>query len=163
MARRARPIAAGRRIAATNRYGFLATSDAAGGPSVRMVQHLEVDSDLDVAFSTSPTTRKAVELGASPAVAYSMADESGGASMTIYGPATLEHDPGRRRALWLDELELFFPDGPDSDDFLIVEITAQRIEVWSFADRIHPPPVGLSSASILRTADGWSAPSGTHP
>ena len=156
-------LAAGRRIAAVNRYGFLATSDARGGPSVRMVQHLEVSDNLDVAFSTSPTTRKAAELRASPDVAYSIADESGGAAVTIYGPVTLGHDSERRRALWLDELELFFPGGPDSDDFLIVEIAAARVEVWSFADGIHPPPFGLNSASILRTAVGWTTPTGTHP
>ena len=40
---------------------------------------------------------------------------------------------------------------------------AERVEIWSFADGIHPAPFGLSSASIRRTADGWTAPVGTHP
>ena len=48
------------------------------------------------------------------------------------------------------------PDGPEGDDFVLIRLVPRRIELMSFADRIHPEPYGLKEAVLERRDDGWA-------
>jgi len=136
-------------------YGFVVTAEPAGPPSGRVVQHLEVSAGLVVTFSTSPRSRKAARIAHAGSATYLVEDRPRFAYVSLSGPARLSHDLDERRRLWVEGLRAFFPDGPEGGDFVLVELTAQRIELWSLADGVHPEPYGLVPATLVRDGEGW--------
>ena len=136
-------------------YGFLVTERAGDVPAARLTEHLAVEDDLTIWIGTSPTSRKAAEILANPGVTYAVEDREGLGYVTAMGAGSLDTSPERRRALWRPHLERFFPGGPLGDDFVLVRIDPVRIELMSFAAGIHPDPLGLSSAALVRRQDGW--------
>lgn len=152
---------AARRIALAARHGFLTT--VADGIETRLVQHLEVAQDCQITFSTGPETRKAASIRLDPVVSYAMHDRETRAAATLYGSARLVDDLERRQELWIDELGRFFPNGPSSDDFVLVTIQPERIEVWSVEDELAPKPFGLNSVAISLCDGLWQQPTGTYP
>jgi general stress protein 26 len=136
-------------------YGFLVTAESDGPPSGRLVQHLEVTADLAVTFSTSPRSRKAVRIARWGSATYLVEDLGHLAYAALAGPARLIEDLDERRRLWHEGLRAFFPDGPAGDDFVLVTLAAERVELWSLGDGVHPEPYGLIPASAVRTGEGW--------
>ncbi len=143
-------------------YGFVVTAEPEGAPSGRVVQHLEVSDELAVSFSTSPKSRKAARVAASGMATYLVENRDRFAYVSLSGPARLSDDLEERRRLWDEGLRAFFPDGPDGPDFILVELTAQRIELWSFADEVHPDPYGLVPATLVRDGGGWHVVESGH-
>ena len=87
-----------------------------------------------------------------------MEDRDSLAYASLSGPVRLCDDLDERRRLWEEGLSAFFPDGPDGSDFVLVELTAERIELWSIADQIHPAPYSLVPATLIRTDHAWQEP-----
>ncbi len=158
-------IEAARRVVRHSTYGWITTGPVDADPPVttRVVQRLEVTADLEIAFGTSPRTRKAEEIRSNPHVVWSSLDPDRGAAVAVYGTARLNEDPARARALWRDDLLAYFPGGATGGDFVVVEIEPTRAEVWSFADGIHPLPMGLSSAVAVRSDGVWADAPDTFP
>lgn len=142
------------RIAQAAPYGFVVTDEPAGPPSGRLVQHLEVTDDLVLTFSTSPTSRKAARISSSGRATYLIEDRQSFAYLSLSGTAHLVSDIGERNRLWEEGLRAFFPHGPEGDEFVLVRLRADRLELWSIADGVHPEPYGLLAASLERSGDG---------
>jgi general stress protein 26 len=155
-------VAAARRVLTAVPYGFLTTLGTTR-PSVRMVGCLGLDGDLRVTFGTGRHTRKAAELKANATAIYAAADLTTGAAVCLYGTATIDEDLSRRRSAWGPGLERYFPGGPEDPEFVLVSINPDRVEMWSEQDRVHPDPFGMTSAVVLRSADGWAGPTTTGP
>ncbi len=137
-------------------YGFLATTGPDAAPRVRLVQHLAVDDDLRVWVGTSPRSRKAADVAArAEAVAYACEDRDAFAYVSLRGEARLVEDLDERVARWTPGLETFFPGGPRGDDFVLVSLAVDRVELMSFAAGVHPDPYGLVPAVAVRSGDGW--------
>ena len=137
-----------------NPYGFLVTA-ASGGPRSRLVQHLGVDDDATIWVGTSPRSRKVADIAASPRVCYSVEDRAAFAYLTIAADAAVVEDFAQRRAKWDPGLAAFFPGGPEGDDFVLLRLSAVRIELMNFARRVHPDPYGLVPAVIERRGGTW--------
>ena len=137
-----------------NPYGFL-TTVAGGVPHTRLVQHLAVDDDATVWVGTSPRSRKAAEVAAGGQVSYAVEDRAAFAYVTAVGTAAVVRDEEERAARWQDGLEAFFPGGPRGDDFVLLRLSPARLELMSFAHRIHPDPYGLVPAVLVRSGNGW--------
>jgi hypothetical protein len=52
-------------------------------------------------------------------------------------------------------LEAFFPSGPDGDDFVLIHLVPNMIELIDFAHGVHPDPYGLVSQHFILVPDGW--------
>ncbi|MBA3466281.1 MAG: pyridoxamine 5'-phosphate oxidase family protein [Gemmatimonadaceae bacterium] len=50
------------------------------------------------------------------------------------GSATIVRDPAKKRALWIEELERWFKDGPDSEDVVLIKVTPSRVAYWGDDD-----------------------------
>jgi general stress protein 26 len=135
-------------------YGFLVTS-APDGPDARLVKHLDVDDDFGVWFGTSARSRKARQVATGKAASFAVEDRPNFAYVTLKGRATVVVDLQHRRDHWQEGLAMFFPDGPESDEFTLIHLATHRIELMSFAAKIHPEPLGLVPAALDRTEDGW--------
>ena len=151
-----------RRLLRQARFGFLATTSAAG-PAVRLAEHLAVDDDLTVWVGTSPTSRKAAQLAADPVATYAVEDREQLGYVAVTGPATFDHDPERGAALWRPHLARYFPGGPTGGGFALLRLAPTRAEVMSFGRGIHPDPLGLTAATLTRTPTGWSPARPTSP
>lgn len=141
------------RILRSYPLGFLATTDDAGAPRVRLVQHLAVEDDATVWISTSPHSRKALDLIARPEVSYSVEDRATVAYATLYARAELLCEGPELVNLWDETLRPFFPAGPTGDDFALVRLVPHRVELLDFSAGVHPDPYGLVPAiSVLSPA-----------
>ncbi|WP_158675700.1 pyridoxamine 5'-phosphate oxidase family protein [Nocardia stercoris] len=141
-----------RRILDANRTGFLTT--VCGGARTRMVEH-KLD-DAGIWFATSPRSRKFADIRSDPAVTYAVEDRAAGAYVTLYGPATVVDDLATRREQWSERARPYFPGGPEGDDFVLIRLVPDRIELWSLADSVLPEPRGLVPAVLVRSGDDWA-------
>ncbi len=139
----------------TNPYGFLVTVDASGGASARLIQHLGVDDEAGVVVGTSPRSRKAADVEREGRATYAVEDRASFAYVALSGPARLVDDQEERRARWEPGLQAFFPAGPGGDDFVLLEVRPERLELVDFAGGVHPDPYGLVPAVLARSDRGW--------
>lgn len=137
-------------------YGWL-VSAGQDHPTARLVQHLTVSEDAVLQVGTSPQSRKAREVRRSSWASYAVEDRAAFAYATFSGPCTVVDDAAERAAAWADGLEAFFPDGPAGDDFVLLRLAAERIELMDFTSGVHPDPYGLRPEVVQRSAGGWAS------
>lgn len=134
-------------------YVVVATH-AGGDVRARQVQLLAVGDDLGVTFATSPRSRKVADIvraGRATVVA-EVLDRLAYVSLT--GAAVMIDDPDELRRHWVDELAPIFPGGPDGDDYTLVNVRTDRVELMDFTADIVPPPYGLVPAVAQRDPSG---------
>ena len=148
----ARVLWVAERIISANPYGFLVTGGAELG--VRLVHHLR-GGLTELWIGTSPVSRKVAAVRAHRDVAYAIEDRSRFAYLSLHGTASLVDEPSILEREWQPSLEAFFPAGPLGGGFTLIRIEPERLEIMSFADGVHPDPVGLVAAMSRRTAAGW--------
>lgn len=134
-------------------YGFLVTSGLP--PKARLVQHLRVDDEAVVWIGTSPRSRKAHAVATEGVATYVVEDLARFAYVSVAGAADLVDDVLMRKELWEEGLRSFFPAGPEGDDFVLVRVKPDVVEVMSFADGVHPDPYGLVPSVAERSGGGW--------
>lgn len=139
------------RILDAHRTGFLTT--VSSGPRTRMVEH-RLD-DTGIVIATSPRSRKYTDIRADPQVSYAVEDRDAGAYVALYGTAEIVDDLAARRARWSERARPYFPQGPEGDDYVLIRLVPDRIEMWSLADSIVPEPHGLVPAVLVRTGGQW--------
>lgn len=102
-----------------------------GEPRVRMVHPTWEGSTLW--FATSKTSPKALQLAANPAIDIQFqVAEPDFVHLMVRGTVELLDDSATRRHVWdvMDyELADFWPEGPESPDYVCVKITPQRVEL----------------------------------
>ena len=125
-------------------HANLATCDG-DQPRVRIVSPV-VEDDMSIWVTTRSTSRKVKQLRENPKICLAFVEPpDGDKSVTIIGEASIVPDLEKRRRIWkLAPFDLYehFPDGPDSDDFCLLKIMANRIEwreVGTGALKIHEP------------------------
>ena len=125
-------------------HANLATCDG-DQPRVRTVSPV-VEDDMSIWVTTRSTSRKVKQLRENPKICLAFVEPpEGDKSVTVIGEASIVPDLEKRRRIWkLAPFDLYehFPDGPDSDDFCLLKIMANRIEwreVGTGALKIHEP------------------------
>ncbi|MEV5239663.1 pyridoxamine 5'-phosphate oxidase family protein [Streptomyces cinnamoneus] len=147
-------FAAALRLVRANPYGFLTTHDGLR-PHTRLVEHLGVGEDGSLHVGTSPRSRKAADVARQPRVTYAVEDRGAAAYVVLEAEARVEDGLQERLAHWKDDFRAFFPAGPEGDDYVVLRLRPDRIELMDFTHEVHPAPFGLVPAVIERGADGW--------
>ncbi len=139
------------------RYCFLVTVDASGHPQARMVfaYGLGHDPDMTLRIATNATTRKVREITRDGRATLAYADLSGEGYVTLLGEARLVRDLEERRRWWDEGLRAFFPDGPEGEDYLLIEFRPRRIEMMSFAHKVADEPLGWQPAVLEWDSGQW--------
>jgi general stress protein 26 len=146
-----------REVVAKVRYCMAVTPAADGGANARVVGPFPPDEEWSVAFVTSAGSRKADEIRRTGRLTLAYQHDPDGAYVALVGRARLAADAGSKARVWTAGLDEWFPAGREDPDAVVVRFAAERIEVWSLADRIMPEPRGLRAA-VLRREDGeWKA------
>ena len=113
-------------------FCMLTTHSADGALHARpMSNNGEVEFDGDVWFFSGDDTRKVAEIEAEPSVQLSYADTESFRFLSMTGTATIVRDVGKKRELWMEELERWFDDGPDSEEIVLIKVTPTVVEYWN--------------------------------
>lgn len=94
----------------------------------------EVEFDGDVWFFSSTATRKVEEIEADPNVHLSYLDMERFRFISMNGRAKIVRDPKKKRELWIEELEQWFEDGPDSEELVLIKVAPTVIQYWNGED-----------------------------
>lgn len=96
----------------------------------------KVDWDGDSWFFTYRDTPKVDEVEADPNVQLAYIATERGTWISIEGTAEVVDDQDRKRALWEDQLEAWFQEGPDDDDLVLLKVSADRIHAWANGEEL---------------------------
>ena len=92
----------------------------------------EVEYDGDSWFFAAGDSRKVREIEDDPRVELAFIDSPNATWINVEGAATvIRDDPDRKRALWLDDLDRWFPNGPDDPNVVLIKVAAAHIDAWS--------------------------------
>ncbi len=148
-----RVLEAARETMSAARYCFLVTLDEAGQPQARLMDPFEPGTDLTVWLATNPKTRKVDQIRRDPRVTLAYSDAQGHGYVALIGRARLVEDLSERRRRWKPDWTPFYPDGPEGEDYVLIEVTPSRIEVMSMSQNVADDPLGWKPA-ILRKSNG---------
>ncbi|MBU0751238.1 MAG: pyridoxamine 5'-phosphate oxidase family protein [Gammaproteobacteria bacterium] len=147
---------AARATASRTKYCFLVTSGEHGWPSARLVEPICDLDEFDVYIGTNPALRKIREISACANVTLAFGNPSEKANLIIYGTATFSVEPEIKRRYWKSTWRLFFSSGPNGNDYAVVKVRAERMELLSFRRNVIPEPFGLCPVLLQRTPQGWT-------
>lgn len=110
------------------------TTHAAGGElhGRPMSNNGEVEYDGDSWFFAFGDSRKVREIEADEHVELAFIDTPNGTWINLEGAAAIVRDDvERKRALWLDDLDRWFPEGPEDPNVVLIKVRARHIDAWA--------------------------------
>jgi len=114
---------------------MLVTSDHQGGLRSRPVETLQFDEQGRLWFFTAADSPKVGEIDERRGqVNLAYADPSHGNYASISGVARFYRDRSKIRELWHKSAEVWFPDGPDDAQLLLLQVTIEKAEYWDSPD-----------------------------
>ena len=135
----------------------LITVDETGHPSSRAVAAFPPDANFSrIVIGTHPDSRKNAHVLSDPRVLLSYVDNANRGYLTVIGKAHIETDSDERATYWVDRFSAFFPDGPESDEYQLMIVVPERLELRSFGLKIAEEPTRWSPAILERgEAEKW--------
>lgn len=116
----------------------LITLDSNGLPSVRVMDPFLPESDFTIWFGTNPKSRKVNQIKNNPKVTLYYLDKNSTGYVVIHGTAKLVNDQSEKDKRWKTEWDAFYPN--NTDDYLLIKVSPQRMEVISYAHNIIGDP-----------------------
>jgi general stress protein 26 len=126
---RAAILTAARTIIANARYATFVTLDERGVPQARIVDPFPPENELTLWVATNARSRKAGQIARDSRVTLTYFDRNAQHYVTVLGSAVLVRDLAARAARWKDEWAPFYPKGFRGDDYLLIRVDPNRIEV----------------------------------
>ena len=84
--------------------------------------------DMDLWFVTGLDSSKARDLEANPQVGLSFYESAGKGYISVSGRVSLNRDRSRIEELWEPDWKLWFPDGKDDPEIVLLNVTAEQAE-----------------------------------
>jgi general stress protein 26 len=147
-------LSAARATIRRKKFCLVATSGR-DGISARVLQPFPPDPDLTLWFGTSASSRKVAELGADPRATVVYQDDSKAACVVCAGRIDVLDAITVREQRFMPPWYAFWPEGPASEDFVVLRFVPDRLEVWDGSRGITPEPFGLRSACLTRRDGAW--------
>ena len=116
-------------------FCMLTTHTRRGGVHVRpMSNNGEVEFDGDVWFFSAADSRKVREIEATPNVHLSYVDVERWRFISMTGKARIVRDVEKKQELWLQDLQQWFDDGPESDAIVLIKVKPTVVSYWTRND-----------------------------
>ena len=113
-------------------FCMLTTKDEDGFLRARpMSNNGEVEFDGDVWFFSASDSRKVGEIEADPHVELSYTDTDRYLFISMSGEAAIVRNAEKKRELWIEDLERWFENGPDSDEIVLIKVTPSVVAYWN--------------------------------
>ena len=81
-------------------------------------------------FATSAASDKVRDIRSNPAAAAYYCDPQKVHGITLSGSIEVLSDPELKRAIWEDVWRIYWPTGPEDDDFVVLRMKPARAEGW---------------------------------
>ena len=108
--------------------GMLTTRALDGELRARPMAMAEVEDDADLWFATGIDSGKIDEIQADPRVAVTFQSDRSWASVT--GTGQIVRDRAKIDELWSEAWEVWFPDGKDDPDLVLLRVAVSEGEYW---------------------------------
>jgi general stress protein 26 len=95
-----------------------------------MSNNRQVEWDGDSWFFAPSDGRLVAELEAEPTAVNAYKVEEGFGFISVSGRTSIETDPELKKRLWLEELERWFPNGPEDPNVSLIRVTAEHVDWW---------------------------------
>jgi general stress protein 26 len=135
-------------------YCFLITQGESDWANVRLMQPFKPKEDLTIWFGANPKSRKVREIGQNDQVAVSYENPREHAYVTLLGHARTESNVNERRKYWRQEWARFWPQGPESNDYVLIKFVPSRIELMNISRNVAPD-ARTKPAVLVRVDEGW--------
>ena len=133
----------------------LITVDETGHPSSRSVAAFPPDEDFRrLVIGTHPHSRKNSHVLNDPRVVLSYVDNANRGYLTVIGKAHIEANSDEKTTYWVDRFSSFFPDGPESDEYQLMIVIPQCLELRSFGLKVAEEPTRWSPVILERGEAG---------
>ena len=95
-----------------------------------MSNNRQVEYDGDTWFFAFRDSRLAREVQADPRIALGYAANDRGIWLAMEADAELVNDADEKRERWFDDLDRWFPNGPEDENVTLIRASATRIRSW---------------------------------
>lgn len=127
-------LTAARSIIIKSRFGTLVTLGEKGEPHARIVDPFAPDSSFTVWVATNSVTRKVGEIKRDARVVLLWFEPGNPGYVSLSGQASLVSDPAEREKHWKPEWKNLYRDRNHGDDYLLIRIKPNHLEIVSYAD-----------------------------
>ena len=105
-----------------------------------MSNNRQVEYDGDTWFFAFRDSRLAREVEADPHISLGYAANERGVWLAMEAEAELVDDDDEKRDRWFDELDRWFPDGPEDPNVTLIRAGATRVRSWGAAGDLDLRP-----------------------
>lgn len=109
-----------------NKVAMLTTKDPSGDVHGRPVMTQDIDYDGNVWFFSKRNSEKIREIELNPTVNLTFSDDE--TYVSIDGEAEIVTDVQLKKELWNESLRLWFDQGPESPDVILLRVRSQQIQ-----------------------------------
>jgi general stress protein 26 len=138
------------------RYCFLISEGVNGWSSARFVEPIPDLSEFAFFIGTNPELRKIKEIETNPKVTLAFGSIAERANLIVYGTATISTEAEMKRRYWKGVWRLFFPRGPNSNDYAVIQVRAEKMELMNFRRNVIGEPFGLRPVVLQRVEQKWA-------
>ena len=150
-----RVLAVANQIVGAAGCASLITIDETGLPSSRPVRTFSSDNEFaEITIPTDVSSRKTHHVRSNSNVVLSYIDTPSRGYVTVIGKAVLIDGLEDKRAAWMEPFSAFWPDGPESEDYLLIVITPRRIEIRSYTQGVAEVPTQWTPVTLERADTG---------
>lgn len=112
------------------RICMLTTLDAEGKFSSRPMGTAQVEEDGSIWFFTNEYSLKSKEISKDNEVSLGYSDPSNNTYLYVNGRAALVDDQERKKAYFSPPVKVWFPDGVDDPNLILIKVTPAFAEFW---------------------------------
>ena len=133
----------------------LVTLDESGLPSSRPVRTFPSDDEFtEITIPTDLDSRKTHHVRKNGNIVLSYVDGPSRAYVTMIGRAVLSDRLEDKMAAWKEPFSAFWPDGPESHSYLLIQFKPERIELRSYTQGVAEEPTRWTPITMERTDSG---------
>jgi len=116
-------------------YGLFVTASLQEGLRARPMHLLERDNEYNLWMASEIRCDKIDEIHKNPHVCITF--QSGQSWISVSGIAHLVTDKERIKQLWKEGLKLWFPEGPESPNLVLIKVVTQSAEFWDLSGPLN--------------------------
>ena len=133
----------------------LITTDESGLPSSRPVRAFPSDDEFTkITIPTDQNSRKTHHVRNNSHVVLSYIDTTTRGYVTVVGEAVLNDRLEDKIAAWAEPFSSFWPGGPESEEYLLIDLTPQRMEIRSYTQGVAEEPTHWVPVTLERAGTG---------
>lgn len=130
------------------KFAMLTTRDEGNMLVSRPLTTLDLEFDGTLWFLVAADSRLVQDLQRHPEINLTYSAPDAGNYVSVSGTARTLHDPERARELWTPVASIWFEQGPDDPNLVILRVEVQRAEYWDAAAGKVERLLGFVRASL---------------